>query len=126
MVKKFTVGFGLKPIKMYGNGYENMGLGEYPVARSSDANATKIGFKLHTTGFVIVGVTGTEDIIGPLNGVFYTDATTNKPTLQNYLQASNTASDIVAPVNDSPIQQYEIRRMLIEFLLHKQVGKLQI
>ena len=25
------------PLKMYGNGYENMGLGEYPVAASSAA-----------------------------------------------------------------------------------------
>ena len=56
-----------------------------------------------------MGTAGTEDIIGSLNGVFYTDATTNKPTFQNYLQGSNTATDIVALVNDSPIQQYEVR-----------------
>ena len=56
-----------------------------------------------------MGTAGIEDIIGSLNGVFYTDATTNKPTFQNYLQGSNTATDIVALVNDSPIQQYEIR-----------------
>ncbi len=62
-----------------------------------------------TSGFAAVAAAGTEDIIGSLNGVFYTDATTNKPTFQNYLQASNTATDIVALVNDSPLQQYEIR-----------------
>ena len=109
MANSSAVGFGLKPIKMYGNGYENMGLGEYPVAASSDAIYNQDLVCQHTTGFVIVGIAGTEDIIGSLNGVFYTDATTNKPTFQNYLQASNTASDIVALVNDSPIQQYEIR-----------------
>ena len=109
MANSSAVGFGLKPIKMYGNGYENMGLGEYPVAASSDAIYNQDLVCQHTTGFVIVGVAGTEDIIGSLNGVFYTDATTNKPTFQNYLQASNTASDIVALVNDSPLQQYEIR-----------------
>lgn len=109
MANSSSVGFGLKPIKMYGNGYENMGLGEYPVAASSDAIYNQDLVCQHTTGFVIVGVAGTEDIIGSLNGVFYTDATTNKPTFQNYLQASNTASDIVALVNDSPLQQYEIR-----------------
>ena len=109
MANSSSVGFGLKPIKMYGNGYENMGLGEYPVAASSDAIYNQDLVCQHTTGYVIVGVAGTEDIIGSLNGVFYTDATTNKPTFQNYLQASNTASDIVALVNDSPFQQYEIR-----------------
>ena len=109
MANSSAVGFGLKPIKMYGNGYENMGLGEYPVAASSDAIYNQDLVCQHTTGYVIAGIAGTEDIIGSLNGVFYTDATTNKPTFQNYLQASNTASDIVALVNDSPLQQYEIR-----------------
>ena len=109
MANSSSTGFGLRPIKMYGNGYENMGLGEYPVAASSDAIYNQDLVCQHTTGFVIVGIAGTEDIIGSLNGVFYTDATTNKPTFQNYLQGSNTATDIVALVNDSPIQQYEVR-----------------
>ena len=109
MANSSAVGFGLKPIKMYGNGYENMGLGEYPVAASSDAIYNQDLVCQAATGFVIVGIAGTEDIIGSLNGVFYTDATTNKPTFQNYLQAANTASDIVALVNDSPLQQYEVR-----------------
>ena len=109
MANSSAVGFGLKPIKMYGNGYENMGLGEYPVAASSDAIYNQDLVCQHTTGYVIVGIAGTEDIIGSLNGVFYTDATTSKPTFQNYLQSANAATDIVALVNDSPIQQYEIR-----------------
>ena len=109
MANSSSTGFGMKPIKMYGNGYENMGLGEYPVAASSDAIYNQDLVCQAATGFAIVGIAGTEDIIGSLNGVFYTDATTNKPTFQNYLQGSNTATDIVALVNDSPIQQYEIR-----------------
>ena len=109
MANSSAVGFGLKPIKMYGNGYENMGLGEYPVAASSDPIYNQDLVCQHSTGYVIVGIAGTEDIIGSLNGVFYTDATTSKPTFQNYLQSANAATDIVALVNDSPIQQYEIR-----------------
>ena len=109
MANSSSTGFGMKPIKMYGNGYENMGLGEYPVAASSDAIYNQDLVCQAATGFVIVGIAGTEDIIGSLNGVFYTDATTSKPTFQNYLQGSNTATDIVALVNDSPIQQYEVR-----------------
>jgi len=94
---------------MYGNGPESMGLGEYPVAASSSAIYFQDLVCQAATGYVIVGIAGTEDIIGSLNGVFYTDATTSKPTFQNYLQGSNTATDIKALVNDSPFQQYEIR-----------------
>ena len=109
MANSSSTGFGCKPIKMYGNGYESMGLGEYPVAASSDAIYFQDAVCQAATGYVIVGIATTTDIIGSLNGVFYTDATTNKPTFQNYLQGSNTATDIVALVNDSPIQQYEVR-----------------
>jgi|TARA_Y100000004_G_C8730861_1_gene334237 hypothetical protein len=109
MANSSSTGFGLRPIKMYGNGYENMGLGEYPVAASSSAIYNQDLVCQAASGYVVVGTAGTEDIIGSLNGVFYTDATTNKPTFQNYLQGSNTATDIVALVNDSPIQQYEVR-----------------
>ena len=109
MANSSSTGFGCKPIKMYGNGYESMGLGEYPVAASSDAIYFQDLVCQAATGYVIVGIATTTDIIGSLNGVFYTDATTSKPTFQNYLQGSNTATDIVALVNDSPIQQYEVR-----------------
>ena len=109
MANASTTGFGIKPIKMYGNGYESMGLGEYPVAASSSAIYFQDLVCQAASGYVIVGISGTGDIIGSLNGVFYTDATTSKPTFQNYLQGSNTATDIKALVNDSPLQQYEIR-----------------
>ena len=109
MANSSSTGFGIKPIKMYGNGYENMGLGEYPMAASSAATYFQDLVVQAATGYVTVGIAGTEDIIGSLNGVFYTDATTSKPTFQNYLQGSNTATDIVALVNDNPLQQYEIR-----------------
>ena len=109
MANSSSTGFGIKPIKMYGNGYENMGLGEYPMAASSAATYFQDLVVQAATGYVTVGIAGTEDIIGSLNGVFYTDATTSKPTFQNHLAASNAATDIVAIVNDSPLQQYEIR-----------------
>ena len=109
MANASTTGFGCKPIKMYGNGYESMGLGEYPVAASSDAIYFQDLVCQATTGYVIVGIATTLDIIGSLNGVFYTDATTSKPTFQNYLQGSNAATDIKALVNDNPLQQYEVR-----------------
>ena len=109
MANSSATGFGLKPIRAYGNGYESMGLGEYPVAASSDAMFFQDLIVQAASGFVTVGVAGTENILGSLNGVFFTDASTSKPTFANHLLASNAATDIVALVNDSPIQQYEVR-----------------
>ena len=108
MANSSSTGFGIKPIKMYGNGYESMGLGEYPVAASSSAIYFQDLVCQAATGYVIVGIAGTIDIIGSLNGVFYTNPTTSKPTWSNYYDA-NAATDITALVNDSPLQQYEIR-----------------
>jgi hypothetical protein len=109
MANSSAIGFGLKPIRAYGNGYESMGLGEYPVAASSSAIYFQDLVVQAATGYVTVGIAGTENILGSLNGVFYTDASTSKPTFANHLDASNTATDIVALVNDSPLQQYEVR-----------------
>ena len=109
MANSSAIGFGLKPIRAYGNGYENMGLGEYPVAASSDAMFFQDLIVQAATGFVTVGVAATENILGSLNGVFFTDASTSKPTFANHLLASNAATDITALVNDSPLQQYEVR-----------------
>ena len=109
MANSSATGFGLKPIRAYGNGYESMGLGEYPVAASSDAMFFQDLIVQAATGFVTVGIAGTENILGSLNGVFFTDASTSKPTFANHLNASNTATDIKALVNDSPLQQYEVR-----------------
>ena len=124
MANASTTGFGLKPIKMYGNGYESMGLGEYPVAASSDPIYFQDLVCQATTGYAIVGIATTLDIIGSLNGVFYTDATTSKPTFQNYLQSGNTASDIQALVNDNPLQMYEIRADNTGESTQRDVGKL--
>jgi len=109
MANSSTIGFGLKPIRAYGNGYESMGLGEYPVAASSAAMFFQDLIVQAASGFVTVGVAGTENILGSLNGVFFTDTNTSKPTFANHLLAANTATNIVALVNDSPMQQYEVR-----------------
>ena len=109
MANSSAVGFGLKPIKMYGNGYENMGLGEYPVAASSDAIYNQDLVAMAATGTAAVAAAGTEQLLGSLNGVFYTDSSTSKPTFQAYLLGSNAATDIVALVNDDPHQVYEVR-----------------
>ena len=109
MANASSTGFGMKPVKMAGQSANTAGLGEYPVAASSSAIYNQDLVAAATSGFAAVAAAGTEQLLGSLNGVFYTDATTSKPTFQAYLLGSNTASDIVALVNDDPHQMYEIR-----------------
>ena len=109
MANASSTGFGMKPVKMAGQAANTAGLGEYPVAASSSAIYNQDLVAMAATGFAAVAAAGTEQLLGSLNGVFYTDASTSKPTFQAYLLGSNTASDIVALVNDAPHQVYEVR-----------------
>ena len=109
MANASSTGFGMKPVKMAGQAANTAGLGEYSVAASSSAIYNQDLVAMAATGFAAVAAAGTEQLLGSLNGVFYTDASTSKPTFQAYLLGSNTASDIVALVNDAPHQVYEVR-----------------
>ena len=109
MANSSSTGFGIKPIKKVGQNYDAGGLGEYPVAASSTAIYNQDLVAMANTGQAAVAAAGTTHNLGSLNGVFYTDATTSKPTFQNYLQGSNTASDIVSFITDDPNQIYEVR-----------------
>ena len=109
MANSSSTGFGLKPIKKVGQNYDAGGLGEYPVAASATTIYNQDLVAMANTGTAAVAAAGTTHNLGSLNGVFYTDATTSKPTFQNYLQGSNTASDIVAFITDDPNQIYEVR-----------------
>ena len=109
MANSSSTGFGLKPIKKVGQNYDAGGLGEYPVAASATAIYNQDLVAMANTGTAAVAAAGTTHNLGSLNGVFYTDATTSKPTFQNYLQGSNAATDIVAFITDDPNQIYEVR-----------------
>ena len=109
MANSSSTGFGLKPIKKVGQNYDAGGLGEYPVAASSTAIYNQDMVAMANTGTAAVAAAGTTHNLGSLNGVFFTDATTEKPTFANNLKASNAATDIVAFITDDPNQIYEIR-----------------
>ena len=109
MANASTTGFGLKPIKMVGQSDENMGLAEYPVAASSSAIYFQDMVAQAASGYAAVAAAATTHNIGSLNGVFYTDTTSLKPTFKNYLPGSITATDIKALVNSDPLQMYEVR-----------------
>ena len=108
MANASTTGFGYRPIKMVGQAYNNAGLSEYSVAASSALISHACLVQLTADGVVLASGNTDTNNLGTLNGVFYTDATSNKPTFSNFSPASNTATDIVAFINDDPMQMYEI------------------
>ena len=108
MANASTTGFGFRPIKMVGQAYNNAAMSEYSVAASSALISHAALVKLTSDGVVLASGDTDANNLGTLNGVFYTDATSNKPTFSNFSPASNTATDIVAFVTDNPQQMYEV------------------
>ena len=99
--------FGLKPIGKVGQNRDNQGLSEYSIAASSAAIYQWDPVKTSGGYLLVAGAGG--DLRGSLNGVFFTDANTSKPTFANHLDASNAATDIKGFVTDDPYQRYEIQ-----------------
>tara|TARA_R110000737_G_C14311418_1_gene437946 strand:+ start:19 stop:600 length:582 start_codon:yes stop_codon:yes gene_type:complete len=108
MANASTTGFGFRPIKKIAQNYNNAALSEYNVAASSALISHACLAQLTADGVVLASGNTTTNNLGTLNGVFYTDATSNKPTFSNFSPASNTATDIVAFINDDPMQMYEV------------------
>jgi hypothetical protein len=100
--------FGLRPIGKVGQNRDNQGLSEYSIKAN---DSTTIYFqdpvKMTAAGTIDQGAAG-GNILGSLNGVFYTDPTTKKPTWANHYAQVN-ASDIVAFVSDDPYERFEIQ-----------------
>jgi hypothetical protein len=99
--------FGLRAIGKVGQNRDNQGLSEYSIAASSSAIYQNDPVKT-SGGYVLVAGAG-GDLRGALTGVFFTDASTSKPTYANHLKASNTATDIVGFVVDDPYERFEIQ-----------------
>tara|TARA_E500000318_G_scaffold14351_1_gene13994 strand:- start:12 stop:593 length:582 start_codon:yes stop_codon:yes gene_type:complete len=101
--------FGLKPIGKVGQNKDAQGLSEYTIAAStSSAIYQNDPVKAASTGSIDVAAAG-DALLGSLNGVFYTDSSTSKPTWANHLEASNAATDIVGFVSDDPYERFEIQ-----------------
>ena len=100
--------FGLKPIGKVGQNRDSQGLSEYSIAASASAIYFNDPVEMAATGTITVAA-ATDTLLGSLNGVFFTDATTSKPTYANHLNASNTATDIVGFVSDDPYERFEVQ-----------------
>jgi len=101
--------FGLLPIGKVGQNRDAQGLSEYNIAASATAINQNDPIKALATGTIGVANSTADTILGSLTGVFFTDASTSKPTFANHLKASNTATDIVGFCTDDPYERYEIQ-----------------
>ena len=112
MANRNTVGFGLIAQGNVGSTDAAGGQGKYFI----DANYGVAMFQ----GTVVQSKAGyiadaeaarTRNTIGILNGIFYNDATTNKPTFQNHYVANTVpanSEDITAFVIDNPLQLFAV------------------
>ena len=100
--------FGLLPIGKVGQNRDAQGLSEYNIAASSSAIYQNDPVTAAATGYITVA-TSANQLLGSLNGVFFTNASTKKPTWANNLAAANTATDIVGYVSDDPYERFEIQ-----------------
>ena len=100
--------FGLKPIGKVGQNRDSQGLSEYSIAASSSAIYFNDPVIMAATGEVQVAAAGNV-LLGSLGGIFFTDASTSKPTYANHLDASNTATDIVGFISDDPYERFEVQ-----------------
>jgi len=101
--------FGLLPIGKVGQNRDAQGLSEYSIAANASAIFQNDPVQALNTGTIGVAITTNVSLLGSLNGVFYTDASTKKPTWANNLKASITATDIFGFVTDDPYERYEIQ-----------------
>ena len=101
--------FGLLPIGKVGQNRDAQGLSEYNIAASASAINQNDPVQALATGTIGVANSTADTILGSLTGVFFTDASTSKPTFANHLKASNTATDIVGFCTDDPYERYEVQ-----------------
>jgi len=102
--------FGLRAIGKVGQNRDNQGLGEYSITAN---DTTTIYFQdavsATAAGTIHQAAASEAFLVGSLNGVFYTDPNTSKPTWSNYYPGSTNASDIAAFVSDDPYERFEIQ-----------------
>ena len=112
MANRNSAGFGFRPSGTLGNTPATQGLSQYWI----DAGATVDLFNgmamKSSGGYMITGESATTvTTIGVLYGIYYTAASTLKPTWAHWYDATITpanSEDTQAFVNDYPFQKYTI------------------
>ena len=121
MANQSSTGFGLRPLRNVGQADHNAGLGEWDKASGAAAIYHHELVQMQGTGYVLSAGAGGALLVGSLNGSFYTDPTTSKPTWSNY--APNVAaSDHTCLINDDPQQMFEMMTLRTDYTNPGSVG----
>ena len=110
MANRNTKGFGLIPQGTIGSTPATGGQGKYFIDAAYNADLFQGTAVKSTAGYIITAQAAiTNTCIGVLNGIFYNDATTKKPTFANFYNQPITpanSEDITAFVIDNPNQLF--------------------
>jgi hypothetical protein len=111
MANRNTQGFGLIPAGRLGGGPSIQGQGKYKIDAGHSTTIYNGECVKISSGYVVGGNGSAANIVGVLNGIFYNDASTLKPTFANFYKATITpanSEDTTAFVIDDPFQQYVV------------------
>ena len=115
MANRNAAGFGLIAAMAVGNRAAVQGQSKYEID-AGETNAifngepVKVDINASTGGYIVTAAAGTATV-GVLNGVFFTAATTLKPTFSNFYPAATTpanSEDVTAVVTDDPFREYSL------------------
>ena len=112
MANRNSAGFGFRPSGTLGNTPATQGLSQYWIASAASVDLFNGMAMKSSAGYMITGESATTvTTIGVLYGIYYTAASTNKPTWAHWYDATITpanSEDTQAFVNDNPFQKYTI------------------
>ena len=112
MANRNSAGFGFRPSGTLGNTPATQGLSQYWIASAASVDLFNGMAMKSSAGYMITGESATTvTTMGVLFGIYYTAASTNKPTWAHWYDATITpanSEDTQAFVNDYPLQMYTI------------------
>ena len=94
MANRNTQGFGLIPAGRLGGGPSIQGQGKYFIDAGHSTTIYNGETVKISSGYVVGGNGSAADIVGVLNGIFYNDASTLKPTFANFYKATITPATV--------------------------------
>jgi hypothetical protein len=101
--------FGLRAIGKIGQNRDNQGLAEYSITAN---DTTTIYFQdavsATAAGTIHQAAASEAYLVGSLNGVFYTDPNTSKPTWSNYYPGSTNAIEVTAGDSANYVSKSEL------------------
>ena len=110
MANRNTKGFGLIPQGTIGSTPATGGQGKYLIDAGMAVDLFQGTAVRSAAGYIVTAQAGiTNTCIGVLNGIFYNDATTKKPTFANFYNQPITpanSEDVTCFVVDNPLQLF--------------------